>query len=239
MPELFERGRVGERLAPEARLAGMDAVRFVTELLPALEAIDGVVVEHVGALPEYREADAAPVVSLGGQESSDNDWFDLSVTVTVGGEQVPFAELFVALAEGLDHLILPSGTYFSLDVDELQELARLIAEARALLDDVERRHPAQPVPGQPVGGPPAARGGHRPGPGVGGVGAGPVRGRRADRVPGARPACRPPCGPISSPGSTGWPTSTSTDWAGSWPTTWGWARRSRPWPSCATPRSGV
>ena len=134
VPALFERGRVGERLAPEARLAGMDAVRFVTDLLPALEAIDGVVVEHVGALPDYHEADAAPVVSLGGQESSDTDWFDLSITVTVGGEHVPFAELFVALAEGLDYLILPSGTYFSLAVEELQELARLIGEARALLD---------------------------------------------------------------------------------------------------------
>ncbi len=134
MPELFERGRVGERLSAETRLAGMPAVRFITELLPALEAIEGVVVEHVGTLPEYREAESAPVVRLGGRESKDNDWFDLSITVTVGGEKVPFAELFVALAGGQTHLILPSGTYFSLDVDELQELARLIAEARALLD---------------------------------------------------------------------------------------------------------
>ncbi len=134
LPELFERGRVGERLAPEARLTGMSAVRFVTELLPALEAVEGVVVEHVGTLPEYREADSAPVVSLGGRESKDNDWFDLSISVTVGGEPVPFAELFVALAEGQPYLILPSGTYFSLDNEELAELSRLIAEARALLD---------------------------------------------------------------------------------------------------------
>ena len=55
----------------------MAAVRFVTELLPALEAIDGVVVEQIGTVPEYRESDAAPVVSLGGAESEDNDWFDL------------------------------------------------------------------------------------------------------------------------------------------------------------------
>ncbi len=134
LPELFERERVGERLAPVARLAGMQAVRFITEFLPALEAIDGVVIEHVGALPEYRESEAAPVVSLGGHESKDNDWFDLTITVTVGGEKVPFAELFAALAGGQTHLILPSGTYFSLEVEELAELATLIAEARALLD---------------------------------------------------------------------------------------------------------
>ena len=134
LPELFERGRTGERLAPVAYLAGMTAVRFVTEVLPALESIDGVVIEHAGGLPEFREATTAPVVKLGGTASGDSDWFDLTVAVTVGGEEVPFAELFVALAEERTHLILPSGTYFSLDVDELQELARLIAEARALLD---------------------------------------------------------------------------------------------------------
>ena len=77
---------------------------------------------------------AAPVVSLGGSESADNDWFDLTITVTVGGEEVPFAELFVALAEGQSHLILPSGTFFSLDREELRELAQLIAEARGLHD---------------------------------------------------------------------------------------------------------
>ncbi len=85
-------------------------------------------------MPDYRESEAAPVVSLGGSESADNDWFDLTITVTVGGEEVPFAELFVALAEGQSHLILPSGTYFSLDREELRELAELIAEARALRD---------------------------------------------------------------------------------------------------------
>ena len=135
LPGLFERWRVGDRLAAESQLEGMDVVRFITELLPRLEATEGVTVEHVGTLPEFREADAAPVVSLGGKATKDNDWFDLTVTVTVGGEKVPFTELFVALAEGQGHLILPSGTWFSLDSDELRELARLIAEARALLDE--------------------------------------------------------------------------------------------------------
>ncbi len=134
VPELFERWRAGDRLAAESQLDGMTAVRFITELLPLLEATDGVTVEHVGTLPEYREADAAPVVSLGGKATKDNDWFDLTVTVSVGGEKVPFTDLFVAMAAGQSHLILPSGTWFSLDSDELQELARLIAEARALLD---------------------------------------------------------------------------------------------------------
>ncbi|MGD0313669.1 MAG: SNF2-related protein [Acidimicrobiales bacterium] len=132
--ELLEYTAAGPRLAAEARLDGMTAVRFVTEVLPVLSAMDHVVVHSSGQAPDYREEVEAPVVSLGGSTSTDNDWFDLTVSVTVGGEEVPFADLFVALAEDESHLILPSGTYFSLDRDELRELARLIAEARALLD---------------------------------------------------------------------------------------------------------
>jgi SNF2 family DNA or RNA helicase len=112
----------------------MEAVRFVSEFLPRLEARRGIRVERVGVVPAYREVADAPVVSMGGTKAADNDWFDLTITVTVGGEEVPFADLFVALAAGQSHLILPSGTYFSLDREELRELAQLIAEARGLLD---------------------------------------------------------------------------------------------------------
>jgi len=115
-------------------LTGMAAVRFLGETLPVLEEIEGVEVENLGEFPEYREIVEAPVVELGGSPSGDNDWFDLTVTVTVDGEEVPFADLFVALAEEQSHLILPSGTFFSLDREELRQLAGLIAEARALDD---------------------------------------------------------------------------------------------------------
>ena len=134
VPALVERTPFGERLAADAELEGMGAVRFVTELVPVLAALDGVVIDQVGLAPDYREEVEAPVVSLGGGASTDNDWFDLTVTVTVGGEDVPFADLFMALAQDQSHLVLPSGTYFSLDRDELRELAQLIAEARTLLD---------------------------------------------------------------------------------------------------------
>jgi superfamily II DNA or RNA helicase len=133
-PRLLEWTPSGPRLAPEVRLEGMDAARFAAEALPAIAAVDGVLVEQSGPAPGYREVVAAPVVRLGGSESGDHDWFDLTVTVTVGGEEVPFADLFVALADDQSHLILPSGTYFSLDRQELRELAQLIAEASALLE---------------------------------------------------------------------------------------------------------
>jgi superfamily II DNA or RNA helicase len=135
VPGLVETTIFGERLAPGAVLDGMAAVLFVSELLPALSEIDGVEIEQTGTVPAYHEVVDAPVVSLGGLPSDDRDWFDLSVTISVEGEDVPFAELFVALAHERSHLILPSGTYFSLDRPELRQLAELIAEARALTDD--------------------------------------------------------------------------------------------------------
>ncbi len=131
---LHELARLGPRLAPESELSGIEAVRFVTEQVPVLAAIDGVEVEHVGTVQGYHHEEAALVVTLGGAPSGDGDWFDLAVSVTVAEEHVPFAELFTALAEGRSHLILPSGTYFALDRQELSSLALLIAEARALSD---------------------------------------------------------------------------------------------------------
>ncbi|MGH9110537.1 MAG: SNF2-related protein [Acidimicrobiales bacterium] len=122
----------GDRLEREASLQGMDTVRFLTDVLPDLEAIPGLSVEHTGEHPDYREAPNAPSVTLSGTPHEGHDWFDLAVDVRVGGEEVPFVDLFTALATGQSHMLLPSGTYFSLEDEALRELAQLIDEARAL-----------------------------------------------------------------------------------------------------------
>ena len=122
------------RLAEHASLDGVEAVRAVAEVVPVVAAIPGVVVEWEHEAPTFREARDAPVVRLAGSRSDDGDWFDLAVQVSVEGEVVPFQELFVALAEGRSHLVLPSGTYFSLDRDDLRQLGRCIVEARSLHD---------------------------------------------------------------------------------------------------------
>jgi superfamily II DNA or RNA helicase len=134
VPALLETSYFGRRLAAQVELDDMAAVLFVAEVLPALMEIDGIDVVQDGTVPDYHEVIDAPVVRLGGAATDDRDWFDLSVAVTVEGEDVPFADLFVALAHERSHLILPSGTYFSLDRPELHQLAELIAEARALAD---------------------------------------------------------------------------------------------------------
>jgi superfamily II DNA or RNA helicase len=135
LPRVLAPWTSGERLAAATSLDGLDAVRFVSDTLPTIRDLPGVVVETIGVARDYREAQSEPIVAMAATAAGDSrDWFDLAVTVTVDGEDVPFDLLFVALATGQDHLILPSGTWFTLDRPELDALAALIAEARTLND---------------------------------------------------------------------------------------------------------
>jgi SNF2 family DNA or RNA helicase len=82
-----------------------------------------------------RESVAAPQVDVSATPAGDSgDWFDLGVTVTIDGEDVPFDQLFRAMATDQAYLVLPSGTWFTLDRPELATLRSLIVEARALND---------------------------------------------------------------------------------------------------------
>jgi SNF2-related domain/Helicase conserved C-terminal domain len=122
-------------VVPHRAFHGLDAMMFTTEVLPLLSGRDDVRVEVSGQVPDYREAgDSLRIGVSAGELDGEQDWFDLGITVTVEGREVPFADLFVALANGETHLLLPDGAYFSLDKPELVALARLIEEARALQD---------------------------------------------------------------------------------------------------------
>ena len=137
VPELLEDSPGGPRLAPAATLGGSPMIRLLNEVLPGIAELPDVEVSVAspGTAPDYREAAAAPVVCFsGGEVDGERDWFDLAVSVSVDGEEVPFNQLFVALAQQQEYLILPSGTYFGLDREEFRQLATLIAEARALQD---------------------------------------------------------------------------------------------------------
>ncbi|SEO15481.1 DEAD/DEAH box helicase [Cryobacterium luteum] len=120
------------RLLEHSELRGAVMINFLEHSVPLL-ADAGIVVQVSADAPSYREADEAPVISLATTESTDTrDWFDLAVTVSIEGEDIPFDDLFRALATDQDLMILDSGTYFSLDRPELQQLRRLIEEARGL-----------------------------------------------------------------------------------------------------------
>ncbi len=110
-----------------------DMITFRESVLPELEDQPGLVIEIREELPNYQPAESEPLITVRTDEiEGERDWFDLSVDVRVDGQQVPFAGLFKALAVGKPMMIMPDGTYFSLDRPEFQRLAELIDEARQL-----------------------------------------------------------------------------------------------------------
>ncbi len=125
------------RLVPDTGLEGLDTAIFAEQVLPGLSARDDIWLDVDGTPADYVESDQAPLISVSASDSADpeaTDWFDLGIAVSVGGQDVPFARLFTALAGDEGHLILDSGTWFRLDRPELQAMRRLIEEARSLED---------------------------------------------------------------------------------------------------------
>ena len=133
LPRLRREAGDPASLAEVVELRGAEAAVFTDAVLPSLRA-QGVVVEVVGTPADYQLSEAAPVIRVSTTDSDDADWFDLGVTVELDGEHIPFELLFVALAREESHLVLDSGTYFSIERPELDQLRRLIAEAQALED---------------------------------------------------------------------------------------------------------
>lgn len=120
---------------PPTALRGHGTLVLSTEVLPGLAELPGLVVEVGGEPPAYR--DVSDSLSIGvstGEIAGDRDWFDLGVTISIEGRDVPFAEVFTALALGQPWLLLDDGAYFSLADPRLRALARLIEEARAIAD---------------------------------------------------------------------------------------------------------
>jgi len=132
--QLLVPGRLEPRLLPTVTIQGQQAIRFFTQTLPLLRSIPELAVT-VHNEPAYRESTEAPVILISNtQNAKDRDWFNLAITVTIEDEEVPFNDLFLALASADERMILPSGTYFSLDCEPFRTLRRLIEEARALED---------------------------------------------------------------------------------------------------------
>ena len=144
VPGLTMTERYGRRLVrPRTTLTGTDLVRVLATVLPELYAHPDVIVEETGALPAFEEAAGDAEVGIVPLDEV-RDWLSLQVTVTVDGEEVPFAELFAALVRGDPIMILPSGVWFSLDQPALRQLYELINESKEIRDpdrsDVLRLH---------------------------------------------------------------------------------------------------
>ncbi|WP_433801532.1 SNF2-related protein [Actinomycetospora sp. CA-084318] len=119
------------------RLIKLATASFVTEVLPVLEDTPGLRVERSGEPARYREVGDELTIGVsttpsGSGPDAVTDWFDLGITISAEGREVPFSDVFTALAKGRSHLLLPDGAYFSLEKPELVALRRLIEEARAM-----------------------------------------------------------------------------------------------------------
>lgn len=116
-------------------LRGMATARFMTETLPVLRELAAFDIEVDDDVPDYREAEAAPVITTSVSDDEDRpDWFSLSVRVHVGEEEIPLALLMAAVAGGEPEVLLESGTWVSIDRPEIEALARLMEEGRELAD---------------------------------------------------------------------------------------------------------
>ncbi|MFG2038910.1 DEAD/DEAH box helicase [Dactylosporangium sp. NPDC048998] len=132
-PSLLAPAATGMQLAAATVVSGDEVIHLSADVLPRLAELDGVEVRTTG--PEFREFEESPAIAFVDTDGADgSDWFDLAIRVAVGGENVAFNELFVALAEDRRFLALPSGAYFRLDRPEFQRLRELIEESRALED---------------------------------------------------------------------------------------------------------
>jgi superfamily II DNA or RNA helicase len=121
-----------ERLAESDDLQGIAAAEFTEKTLPRIQELDGARVEILGEKPDYRELTEPPKLTITTLPTDERDWFDLGVTVTVDGTQVPFGLLLTALSKGREKLLLVDGSYLSLNQPAFEQLHKLIDEARAL-----------------------------------------------------------------------------------------------------------
>ncbi|MDO4897730.1 MAG: DEAD/DEAH box helicase [Rothia sp. (in: high G+C Gram-positive bacteria)] len=102
--------------------------------LPAYQEIEGVQVELLGDVPEFRELNEAPEIVVTVDDTRRRDWFGLGIAIKAGEWHVAFSDVITALDRGQTHLLLGNGQYFALDRPEFMKLQELLREARELTD---------------------------------------------------------------------------------------------------------
>ncbi|MDL5350197.1 DEAD/DEAH box helicase [Microbacterium sp. zg-YB36] len=117
---------------PAGSFTGADAAEFAAAVLPALERIEGVHSDVTGIRRTYRELTGIPEITVTTVESTDADWFDLGILVTIDGRRIPFTPLLTALTRRRRKLLLSDGGYFSLAHPALDRLRELLEEAAEL-----------------------------------------------------------------------------------------------------------
>ena len=123
---------LGRGVLGDATLTDLDTADFTERTLPELRAAEGVDVLVRGEQPDYRRLDGAPELVLSAVESEKRDWFDLGLMISIDGRQIPFQDVFVALAKGRTKVMLPDKSWFRIDTPEILRLKDLIDTSHEL-----------------------------------------------------------------------------------------------------------
>ena len=115
-------------------LKGLEVIDFVRRVLPELSEVEGLVVKETGNRPDFHELTESPELVITTVESDRRDWFDLGLLISIGGRQIPFAEILRALIKGETKLLMPDRSYFSLQDPLFDKLRSLVSEASGLRD---------------------------------------------------------------------------------------------------------
>ncbi|WP_198671948.1 DEAD/DEAH box helicase, partial [Desertihabitans aurantiacus] len=139
-------------LAARRRYRGLEAMDLQRDRLPALRALaaatEAVELVEVGTEPEFRPATGSPVVrftsSAEAHREGRTDWLELEVVVVIddvelGTVHLGLAQVLAALATGQTRVEIRRGVYVDLDRPELDQLARLVEEARAVVEQPRDR----------------------------------------------------------------------------------------------------
>jgi len=105
----------GRPAAVAVTLTDLDSLHLTTEELPRLAVLPGLNIEVTGEPADYRDVGESLEIAVSTEElDGERDWFDLGVTISVDGRELPFASVFTALANGESQMLLPDGAHFSL-----------------------------------------------------------------------------------------------------------------------------
>lgn len=107
---------------------------FSTRVLPQLEDDPNINVIYIGEVIEYEELPGSPHVEMRSQPNDDNDWFDLHFVVTINGRDIPFVDVFKALAQRHDFLVLDDNTFVSLQDPKFDALREELMVSDLLKD---------------------------------------------------------------------------------------------------------
>lgn len=126
-------GKITNGIFPTSSFEKSRSIEFVMYTLPLLREHPDIQISELSTVPDYKLAGGPTKVSVNVGEAS-NDWFDLGITVTLDGLEIPFVELFAALSAGEEYLVLDDHTVIPIDGDEFHQLRQLISEAGELAE---------------------------------------------------------------------------------------------------------